>query len=178
MTTSSERQARVLKALAQCVVWHPDFARAYALAQKSMEATKNRQAATSIMLLGDPGVGKSTLCERIEHEVGVGVATELETEQSHILIMPCVLIELPPSASIKAVAVELLLKLGLEDRERLLRFSSATLTGMIIQRLIVTQTQLVILDEFHRLVDHKTPEPKKKVCRWINHLLNLSLIHI
>jgi hypothetical protein len=165
MTTNTARQARVLQALAQRVVWHPEFARAYTLAQKSMGATKNRQAASSMMLLGDQGVGKSKLCERIEQEVGV--ATELDTEQSHILIMPCVLIELPSTATIKAVAVELLLKLGLEDRERLQRFSSPSLTGMIIQRLIVTQTQLIILDEFHRLLDQGSPETKKKVLHGI-----------
>jgi ABC-type branched-subunit amino acid transport system ATPase component len=176
MIISTERQDRVLKALSECVVWHPGFARAYEVAQKSMSATKNRRAASSMMLLGDPGVGKSTLCERIEHEFGV--ASALDTEQNQILIKPCLRVEVPPEATIKSLAIELLTHLGLEDTERLQHFSSTSLTRMIIQRLIVTQTQLIILDEFHRIIDQGQTPTKKKVCRWVNQLLNQTKLPI
>ena len=176
MSIDNERKDRVLEALARCVVWHPDFARAYAVAEKSINATKNRRASSSMMLLGDTGVGKSTLCRRIEREIGIN--TSLDTVPSYILTKPCLLVEMPTDASIKSVAIELLSHLGLKDSERLQRFSSTSLTRMIIQRLIVCKTRLIILDEFHRLVDQGSPQTKKTVCRWVNQLLNETQLPI
>lgn len=176
MITSTERQDRVLKALSQCVVWHPDFVRAHQMAQKSLSTSRDRRAATSMMLLGKTGVGKSTLCERIELELGVD--SELDTEQSQVLIKPCLCVEVPPDATIKSLAVELLTHLGLKDSERLQHLSNSTLTRMIIQRLIVMRTQLIILDEFHRLIDQGQTPTKKKVCRWVNQLLNQTKLPI
>jgi hypothetical protein len=129
-----------------------------------------------MMLTGDTGVGKSTLCERIEQELGV--ASELDTEQSHILIKPCLRVDVPPDASIKSLSIKLLEELGLEDTERLEHCSKNTLTRLILQRLRVMQIQLIILDEFHRLIDHGQTPTKKKVCRWVNQLLNEAKLPI
>ncbi|MFV0934110.1 ATP-binding protein [Pseudomonas jessenii] len=177
MITSTERQDRVLKALSQCVVWHPEFVRAHQMAQKSMSTSRDRRAATSMMLLGRTGVGKSTLCQRIAREVGLE-ETEQHTESSLTLIKPCLLVEVPPDATIKSLAVELLTHLGLKDTERLQHLSSTSLTRLIIQRLLVMQTQLIILDEFHRIIDQGQTPTKKKVCRWVNSLLNQTKLPI
>ena len=171
MLTSTERQDRVLEALSQCVVWHPGFVRAHQMAHKSINTSRDRRAATSMMLLGKTGVGKSTLYERIAREVGL-VETEQDTECSLTLIKPCLLVEVPPEATIKTLAVKLLGHLGLKDSERLEHFSIATLTRLIIERLLVMQTQLIILDEFHRIIDQGQITTKKKVCRWVGQLLN------
>ncbi|NUU39019.1 TniB family NTP-binding protein [Pseudomonas sp. C2B4] len=170
MSPSSERQERVLEALSQCVVWHPGFVRAHQMAHKSINTSRDRRAATSMMLLGKTGVGKSTLCKRIAREVGL-VETEQDTECSLTLIKPCLLVDVPPEATIKSLAVKFLGHLGLKDSERLEHFSNATLTRLIIERLLVMQTQLIILDEFHRILDQGQTPTKKKVCRWVNELL-------
>ncbi|KPU61637.1 ATPase associated with various cellular activities family protein [Pseudomonas fluorescens] len=176
MSTSPDRQAQVLKALEQCVVWHPSFARAHQLARKSMSTTKDRQAASSMMLIGDTGVGKSTLCEGIRRELNVD--TQHDTGCSRVFIQHCLLVEVPPNATIKTLAIEVLTKLGLTDRSRLEHMGTATLNQLILQRLITTQTQLIILDEFHRILDQGAIATKKMVCRWVNQILNQATIPI
>ena len=176
MTTNPERQAQVLNALKQCVVWHPSFARAHQLVQKSMSTTRDRQAASSMMLTGDTGVGKSTLCKGIEVELNID--TEQDTGCSHVFTKYCLLVEVPPKATIKTLAIEVLTKLGLEDRGRLEHMGSASLDRLILQRLITMQVRLIILDEFHRILDQGATATKKIVCRWVNQILNQTTIPI
>ncbi|MHC8350854.1 TniB family NTP-binding protein [Pseudomonas sp. RT4P38] len=176
MSTNPERQTLVLKALEQCVVWHPSFSRAHQLARKSMSTTRDRQAAASMMLTGDTGVGKSTLCKRIEAELNID--TEHEAGCSHVFTKHCLLVEVPPNATIKTLAIELLTKLGLEDRGRLEHMGSASLNRLILQRLITMQVRLIILDEFHRILDQGATATKKMVCRWVNQILNQATIPI
>jgi hypothetical protein len=52
------------------------------------------------------------------------------------------------------------------------------LTRLTIERLLTMQTQLIILDEFHRIIDQGQTPTKKKVCRWINQLLNQTKLPI
>ncbi|KPG96276.1 TniB family NTP-binding protein [Pseudomonas sp. RIT-PI-r] len=176
MTINSQRQAKVLEALKQCVVWHPSFAHAHQLARKSMSTTRDRHAAASMMLIGDTGVGKSTLCEGIERELNID--TEYDTDCSHSCIKHCLLVEVPPQATIKTLSIELLTKLGLENRGRLEQMGSASLNRLILQRLITMQTRLIILDEFHRILDQGAAATKKMVCRWVNQILNQATIPI
>ena len=176
MSKNLDRQRQVLEALRQCVVWHPGFARAYQLSLKSIRTTKERQAASSMMLIGDTGVGKSTLCERIKEELGLDA--EFDTECSHTFIQHCVLIEVPPNATVKSLAIELLSKLRMEDRSRLEHMGIASLTRLILQRLVTTQARLIIFDEFHRILDQGAMPTKKMVCRWINQILNQAKIPI
>lgn len=177
MIISSKRKDRVLEALSQCVVWHPGFVRAHQMVHKSISTSRDRRAATSMKLLGKTGVGKSTLCERIAREIGLE-ETAQNSECSLTLIKPCLLVEVPPEATIKSLAVKLLEHLGLKDTERLEHFSNASLTRLIIQRLLAMQTQLIILDEFHRIIDQGQTPTKKKVCRWVNQLLNQTKLPI
>jgi GTPase SAR1 family protein len=176
MSTNPERQTLVLKALEQCVVWHPSFSRAHQLARKSMSTTRDRQAAASMMLIGDTGVGKSTLCKRIEAELNID--TEHDAGCSHVFTKHCLLVEVPPNATIKTLAIELLTKLSLEDRGRLEHMGSASLNRLILQRLITMQVRLIILDEFHRILDQGATATKKMVCRWVNQILNQATIPI
>ncbi|PCR96083.1 hypothetical protein CP336_13865 [Pseudomonas fluorescens] len=176
MSANPQRQSQVLEALKLCVVWHPNFAQAHQLVRKSISTTRDRQAAASMMLIGETGVGKSTLCKKIEMELNTD--EEHDTRCSHVLTTPCLLVEVPPNATIKTLAIELLTKLGLENRRQLERMGTASLDRLIFQRLITQQVQLIILDEFHRILDQGATATKKKVCRWVNQILNRAIIPV
>ncbi|MFD2642666.1 ATP-binding protein [Pseudomonas japonica] len=176
MSEVIERSTQVLPTLEKCVVWHPGFTHAYELVHKSIRTTETRQAASSMMLIGPTGTGKSKLCERIAQEFGC--AEKLGDNNSQILTKGCLLVEVPPDATIKTLAIQMLSRMVVENRERLEKSSGTALTRMIIQRLIVMQTQLIILDEFHRLLDQGQGPTKKKVCRWINQILNETKIPV
>lgn len=173
---NSDDQFRVLDALKHCVIWHPGFDKAYKLTLKSINTTRDRQAASSFLLVGPTGVGKSTLCERIQRSFGAEFVQE--SASSQVKTLPCLLVEVPPKATIKTLAIRILVTLGLKDRERLEQMSTDSLNSMILQRLITMKVQLIILDEFHRLLDQGQIASKKMVCRTVNEILNQACIPV
>jgi len=185
---------RTLNELARCTVWHPDFKEARRLIIKSIATTAERGDPSSALLTGHSGVGKTRLCKIIERDLGM---THVENTEAHQkLIRPCVYVEVPPSATLKSVACEILtelLKTAIQlplqksdvkiDEDKFSnhaheKWSLARLETMIIQRLHTLETVLLILDEFHHVADRGQDATKLAICNWLTNLLNKSQVSI
>lgn len=158
-----------LEALAACTVCYPDYQEAMRLITKCFAATRNRKDPSSAMLIGPTGVGKTRLCNMIIKQLGP--ITIVHPPPSVKEIRPCVYVELPESATIKSLSMNMVKILGERPNDHQ---SVTTLETLIIERLITMEVQLVILDDFHHVAEKGMTRTKTSLCNWLMKLLNRS----
>jgi hypothetical protein len=187
----TNRITAALNEFARCTVWHPDFEKAKRLIMKSIATTAERNDPSSTLLTGESGVGKTRLCLIINRDLGMPHMSDTEAHLK--CVRPCVYLEVPPNATLKSVACEILTELvktaeeladpesDVSDRYNFREYESMSLAKveiMIIQRLRTLETTLLILDEFHHVADRGKDATKLTICNWLTNLLNKSKIAI
>lgn len=127
----------------------------------------NKEPAGAV-LVGDGGMGKTTICNAILSKYPPGVKETIAVEVSTV---PAFYAAVPSPSSIKSLASELLKRLG---APRPGAGTASALTERLIVLLKTAETKIILLDEFqHLLADSKVGDTRSNhVCDWIKTLVN------
>lgn len=136
-----------------------------------IETTRERGTPCCALMTGDSGVGKSSICKRVEQLLGPPQDTLSEKGMTSIL--PCLNCTVPARPTIKSLAEEMLVKLGSPMSGQI-----GALEHRIVQSLIARQVQLCFLDEFHHLATRGAEKTQRMTCDWVKYLLNESHVPI
>lgn len=125
------------------------------------ELTKAIGEPQCISLEGETGVGKSKLVS-----IYSGRYPPYETETG--LKLPVFKMEIPANATVKSVLQEALETLGDPAAGK---GTTATMNSRFVKLLKALSVELVILDEFHELIDSETNRILAKVSEWLKMLI-------
>jgi len=168
MCTDTENE--ITSALSGRVIIHPALVEAAEQVWRSISLTAMTRSPCSPMITGRSGVGKSLLCEYLRTQLGKpGIQ---ETSQEIVLVEPCIVVEVPAQPTILTLSREIALKLGVNLKSY--ESSQAVLKEIVITRLKTMRVKLLILDEFHRLIDRGGRKSYTAICRYITDILNNS----
>lgn len=112
-----------------------------------------------IMLLGDPGTGKSTLLKSV-------VRKHPRIEHDEFTEVPVLYAQVPPSCTIKKLAGAMLLALGSPFWNKGTEQERSVQLGKLIS---ACRVRLIILDEVNHVVDHGQFKSHESVADWIKH---------
>lgn len=113
-----------------------------------------------IALIGEPGVGKSTLLKRF-------VAGHPRIEHEHLTEIPAIYVGVPAACSIKKLAGEMLLAMGSPFWNR---GGEPERTHQLLTLLRECRVRLVILDEVNHLVERGSSKTHYAVGDWIKQI--------
>ena len=128
------------------VVHHPRFQELQAKISECLEATAEAGEPQCLCLMGETGVGKSTLVQsyadtypRYETKIGINI--------------PILYVETPHPITVKGMTSALLDALG---DPRAFKGTQAEMNARLQGFLVDCAVHLVIVDDFHHLIDKKT----------------------
>jgi len=145
---------------------HPRFKHAIAVIMDSIEYTADMDDSGSAMLLGRPGTGKSRVCHRVQELLGR--AREEERSSGLTKIIPCLYCPVPANATTSKLLLTMLYKLGSSCSAR----DNGTLLYSLFILIKISETKLVIIDEFQQLAEKGADKTKASMCDWVKMLLN------
>lgn len=122
----------------------------------------------NICLFGDSGTGKTTLCTSIVKSFPNHTVIENGLD---INVVPTFYTSVPSPITIKGCALNMLKGLGVSPGKG----AAQTLTDELLALLHVAKTNLIILDEFHHLLNNKNSDA---VGNWIKNLINTVKIPV
>jgi hypothetical protein len=137
--------------LEECIIW-----------------SKFNKEPAGAVLVGEGGTGKTTVCSAI---LAMYPPSIVETKAVRIRVTSAFYASVPSPSSIKTLAAELLKNLG-DPKPR--SGTADTLTERLVKLLKISQTKIILLDEFqHLLADSKVGDSRaNKICDWIKTLVN------
>ncbi len=145
---------------------HPDFDEALELLQESIELTLERGEQSGVVLTGDSGTGKTTVCNTL---ISMYPPPQLrETEGSVNSIIPTLYCRVPADTTLKHLVSAMLGKLGSNKNVE----HRPVLEHRLFTRLRECQTELVFFDELQNLLEKGQEATRDKVCDWINGFCN------
>lgn len=112
-----------------------------------------------IMLIGDPGTGKSTLLKSVAQE-------HPPIERDDFTEVPVLYARVPPNCTIKKLAGAMLLALGSPFWNKGTEEDRSFQLGKLIP---ACRTRLIILDEINHVVDRGQSKSHESVADWIKH---------
>ena len=123
--------------------------------------------ARCLLLTGNAGVGKSTLMERyrLKHQ---------PYEQDNRLIVPVLTITVHRACTPKLLAEQMLRAMGVPEG-LCSKGTEMTLTQRVKHHLLEQRVQVVVLDEFQHLLDHRSKHGVSRVADYIKTLLNMGV---
>ena len=124
--------------------------------------------AEGLLITGDRGAGKTTLCRRYEREFPRRV-----TEEG--TIVPVLAASVPVPATPKSLATELLVVLGDPAAEK---GTLVSRTLRLKRAIKLRQVELIILDEFQHFQDRDSSKVLKTVSDWLKLLLDKTSVPI
>ena len=163
----TERIQRVAP-LQNVVVRHPYLDLAYQGIQECVARTAVLNEPVGCLLLGQGGLGKTTICKALLKSMPQAVQHDATAVRS---IVPAFYAQVPSPATVKSLAAKLLAKLNDPSP---LSGTVPQLTDRLCKLLRNCETKLVLLDEFHHLIDvgARSTRVNTTVCNWVKSLVN------
>lgn len=158
--------------LDQIVICHPSFRRALSGITDCVEKSLHYRQAVGSLLLAEPGMGKTTLCNVFLKRMPSFVRTESQLQTN---ISPALYAEIPSPATVKSVASTLLARVGDPNSSV---GSCTEMTKRLCHLLNKCETKLIFLDELHNLFDVRKSSTRMNalVCNWLKSLVNQTKI--
>jgi len=158
-----------LKKFSEFTILHSQYQHAIDSIMTSMQTTIECGEPSCPMLMGESGLGKSSVCNRLVQLLGP--PTPLVKAEGWLTTLPCLYLELPSRPTINSVAIAILDKLNVSTGG-----TKRSLEQQILATLKSRETQLVILDEFQNFAEKGAEKTKAETCNWIKYMLNQSQI--
>lgn len=158
----------VIEKLKNLIVLPPDIKKILNEVDINVQKTQAFGTPLGCFILAEGGMGKTTICRAIMSRYK---SSSKQIEGAEQQIIPAFYIEVPASVTIKSLAAHMLAQFN--DPTPTIG-DTLQLTNRLCQCIEGCQTKLVILDEFHNLVD-STKQSKKlnqNVAAWIKSLVN------
>jgi hypothetical protein len=148
-------------------VAHPQYCEALDIIHRSIEATRLRGEPSCVILLGDPGTGKTRICDEIEAEFGPPKKRRL-IDGIHI-IHPVVYCRVPNNATIKTLVTRLL-----NCFETYTKYQSVdALEYRLFNILRTCQTNFIMLDEWQHLLRGGSHRTLQVASDWVKVLTDI-----
>ncbi|MFJ7316006.1 TniB family NTP-binding protein [Pseudomonas sp. NPDC098747] len=148
-------------------VAHPEYREALDTIHRSMEATRLRGEPSCVILLGDPGTGKTRICDDILTELGP--PTKKHTADGVCIINPVIYCRVPNNATIKTLVTRLL-----NCFETYTKYQSVdALEFRLFNILHTCQTVMIILDEWQHLLRSGTGHALQSAADWVKVLTDI-----
>ncbi|WP_267530442.1 TniB family NTP-binding protein [Acinetobacter oleivorans] len=162
-----------LSILKNFICHHSDFSNALNAIEECMQMSQMNSQPIGCLLLGDGGVGKSTICKLIKSRYKFYKSYENNMEK---LIVPAFYFPVPAPITIKSLAIRMLEELGCTDHKG----TSEQLNYRLRILLKECKTQLIMLDEFHHIYSSSAQKNKtsENVANWIKTLADETKICI
>lgn len=148
------------------IVHFKSYHRAYLTIQRSIQVTQMRGVPSGVVLIGEPGSGKSTLCQQLL--AALPPVSEAEDETGIHIKRPAILCGLPTRATIKSFAKTLLNSLECQ----ILSGDAYDLTERVITQFKTQQVEVAYLDEFQMLADKKSEQARMDVSNCVARLFD------
>ncbi len=151
------------------IIQHPRFRELHARISECLEATAEDGEAQCLCLIGETGVGKTTLVRSYaaafpRHETPLGSRT------------PILYLETPHPITVKGMTSALLNALG---DPRAFKGTQPEMNARLQGFLGDCGTRLVILDDFHHLIDKQTNRILRDVSEWLKVLIkNTGIVYL
>lgn len=159
------RSERVTFVSKQLTVKHPVFKLALEAAEYHYALNANPEELdepANLVIFGDAGCGKTRLRNTLlDHHP--------ETFDGQKFSTPLLVIELPEPATVMSVAQEFLHVLG---SPLIYKGTIATLTRTVRSLLAEAGTRVIVIDEFHNLIDSSTSSVLRHASEWLKSLSN------
>lgn len=149
-------------------VMHPSFQRCFNTINECHEYSKISKEPLCALIRGEPGVGKTTLCEKYE-QAHPRVELNEKTEISVLIT------RIPIPATSKNMVSALLIALGdpLADKG-----TTYNQTVRLFRLLKECEVEIIILDEFHHFIDRDSDKILHTVSDWLKQLINEARVPI
>lgn len=145
----------------RALISYPNFERVKNLISISHRLSKDASEPQCIALEGQTGTGKTTLARDYARAF-----PRIETLNGSEI--PVFYMETPSPVTIKGMAISMLVRLG---DPAAAKGTSSTLSDRLAYLLIQCKVQLVILDDFHHLIDSDTDRVLATVSDWLKVLI-------
>lgn len=153
-------------------ILHPSYHNALRTIKLSLRNSEAGKEAVSAMLVGDPGTGKTSVCQALEEYLGP--ASEQSQPGDVRKIIPCLYTRIPPRATIKGFAIKICEALGGREHQR----GISSIEKRILTLLVTSKTRLMTFDEFNNLALKGAEKSQTSLCNWIKDLMDESRIPI
>ena len=157
------------------IVPHKLYAAAMKKVDDCIDASLVSADPSSCLITGSAGTGKSTLCKdivkRVEKKYPPSTAVGDDSIKKIISIFNT---SLESGVSIKGVAKEMIINLGSRDTKG----DQTDLTLRLYDLLKTCETKLIVLDEFHHLLQRGAERTKELVSDWVKNLMNKTKIPV
>lgn len=167
MSVYKDVYERVAK-LNDIVIVSPEFKNAFIGIQECASRSQSYKEPIGTILKSAGGLGKTTLCRSIIHQMPKSIKQMDGYEKT---VIPAFYVEVPSPTTVKSLASTMLNRLGDPTP---MKGTTAQLTVRLIYLLRQCETILVFLDEFHHLFDRKSASTQLNVTvgNWLKTLVN------
>ena len=163
-----ENNSPSLRKFSKYVVSHLIYSRAVATIELAIEATQSSGQPHSVMLTGESGTGKTTVCEYLVQQRPM---RRDQVDASGIRnVVPAFYCCVSAEVTIKGLAIVMLKRLGCDK----LTGDKTVLTERLYDLLKTCQTEVIFLDEFHHLLRSNASTVIVGVRDWVKALINAS----
>ena len=151
---------------ARFIVPHQSYTQAMDTLDRAIIAAHTTGEPVSSLMTGEPGTGKTTICQIL---VSRRPPVEARIEEGGIRrVIPAFYCAVPAEVSIKGLANEMLNRLGCVE----MRGDRVVLERRLMGLLKTCQTEVIFLDEFHHLLARGAEKSRAGVCDWVKGLMN------
>ena len=161
-------QTKRMQLLHSILIETPDFREVYDAAAQAMATAGMASEPSCLLTIGLSGSGKSTVAKSL---IDRNAPTETITGRE----LPVLFVDVPAAASANGLAIAMLSALGDPAYDR---GSVAVKSQRLYKLLQQCQVKLIILDEFHHLIDEDQSKVLKTSADWLKTLINQSKIPV
>ena len=149
-------------------IMHPSFERCFNKIKECHEHSKISKEPLCALKTGEPGVGKTTLCEKYEE-------AHPRVEEDEKTRIPVLVLRIPIPATPKNMVTAFLTAMGDPLADKGTTYSK---TLALFRLLKECEVEIIILDEFHHIVDVDSDRVLYTVSDWLKQLINETKLPI